>query len=386
MKHFQLWCLSAALLTAGCASESDLSTSSERRNFRAEPECAAPAADRAAAMRKSAATTGSRSTANFNPVEGRMIAFSATLKLASPDVARALRDAADIARRSGGYAAGINNSSCTLKIPVQNAENALAELEKLGSVLSREISAQDVTDTAFDLDMRIANLEKLHAKLTALIEKTSEVKDVLLVEKELSRVTGELEKLKATRLNLRRRVDFVTFRVIFTASASTEVRTRRFLLPQAAELGLWSDRLAISSGDVPEEPFALRLPKGFIPVKMDRSCRFFAVDDQDTVLRAIAFDEIRGADLEFWRSAISRALRENSGYAVSSETRTDTEGDKYIVFRGERNRGNVPMRYEASCRIVRRFFAPDEVRIVEVLGTRERMEKLDLSQTHESTR
>ena len=386
MKHFQLWCLSAALLSAGCASETELSTSSARREFRSAPECAAPAADRAVAMRNSAASTGSRNTANFNPVEGRRIAFSATLKLASPDVAGALRDAAAVARRSGGYAAGIDNNSCTLKIPVGNAENALAELEKLGSVLSREISAQDVTDTVFDLDMRIANLEKLHAKLSALIEKTSEVKDVLLVEKELSRVTGELEKLKATRLNLQRRVDFVTFRVIFTASASTETRTRRFLLPQAAELGLWSDRLSIGTGEIPEKPFDFQPPRGFIPVRMRGSDDFFAIDDRDTLLRAVSFVQIPDADLEFWSSAIARALRETRGYSLTAEIRTGADGGKYALFRGERLRGKQPMRYEASCRIVRRFFAPDEVRIVEVLGTRERMEKLDLAQTHESTK
>ena len=113
---------------------------------------------------------------------------------------------------------------------------------------------------------------------------------------------------------------------------------------------------------------------------------YFAVDDQDTVISARSFEQIEGADLEFWRSSIARALRELRGYEVKSEIKTDAKGDKYILFVGERMRGKEPMRYEASCRIVTHCFSADEVQIVEVLGTKERMEKLDLSAMHQSVK
>ena len=44
------------------------------------------------------------------------------------------------------------------------------------------------------------------------------------------------------------------------------------------------------------------------------------------------------------------------------------------------------MRYEASCRIVKKCFSDDEVHIVEILGTKERMEKLDLAPMHQSVK
>ena len=325
---------------------------------------------------------------NFSTVEGRKVAFSATLRISTPDVPQAVRSANAVAQKFGGYAASLNDRGGTFKIPVKNAEAALEAMEKLGTVDSREINAQDVTDTAFDLDMRIANLEKLHKRLTELVEKTGNIKDILEVEKELARVTGELEKLKATRQNLQHRVDFVTFRVYFSAFTQTvvEVKARKFILPQVTDLGLWSDSLAIGAGEIPEAPFKFQLPKGFIPVRMRYNDKYFAVDDNDTVISAVSFEQIEGADLEFWQSTIARALRELHGYEVKSEIKTAPNGDKYVVFVGERLRGKVPMRYEASCRIVTHCFGADEVLIVEALGTKERMEKLDLSAMHQSVK
>ena len=381
----------AALLLTGCASATPKQRAVDFDGVPAACEAPASAANRmgsGALARRASAPGDAATTTSFAAVEGRQVAFSATLRIATPDVPQAVRAANAVARKFGGYAASLNDRACTLRIPVKNAEAALEALEKLGTVNSREISAQDVTDTAFDLDMRIANLEKLHGRLVELVAKTGNIKDILAVEQELSRVTGELEKLKAERQNLQRRVDFVTFHVYFSAFAptGTKVKARKFLLPQASGLGLWSDNLSVVTGETPEAPFKFKLPKGFVAVKMLRSDRYFAIDDQDTVISAVSFEQIEGADLEFWQSAIARALRELRGYEVKTEIKTDADGDRYILFVGERLRGKEPMRYEACCRIVKKCFGPDEVHIVELLGVKERVEKLDLAPMYRSVK
>ena len=387
-RKFFLTASAATLMLAGCAA-----TEMTPEAYEAASD-GAVARERAYARRAAPSSKMARESApgaaanNFAAVEGRQVAFSATLNISTPDVPQAVRNANAVAQKFGGYAASLNDRACTLKIPVKNAEAALEELEKLGTVTSREITAQDVTDTAFDLNMRIANLEKLHKRLTELVAKTGNIKDILEVEKELARVTGELEKLKAGRQNLQRRVAFVTFRIYFSAFAQTEVKVkaRKFMLPQVTKLGLWTDDLNIVAGETPDAPFDIKLPKGFIPVRMRYKDSYFAVDDQDTVISAVGFEQIEGADLEFWQSAIARALKELRGYEVKSEIKTAPNGDKYIVFTGERLRGKEPMRYEASCRIVTHCLGADEVYIVEVLGTKERMEKLDLSAMHQSVK
>ena len=394
MRNYFLTVPAAMLMLAGCAATdapraeesnyADGAVAERSVSRKSAPRGRAPASNMAMARESAPGAAAG----NFAAVEGRQVAFSATLRISTPDVPQAVRNANAVAQKFGGYAATLNDRGGTFKIPVKNAEAALEAMEKLGTVDSREINAQDVTDTAFDLDMRIANLEKLHKRLTELVEKTGNIKDILEVEKELARVTGELEKLKASRQNLQHRVDFVTFRVYFSAFAQTpvKVKARKFLLPQVTNLGLWADNLTIVTGETPEAPFKFQLPKGFIPVRMRYNDNYFAVDDQDTVLSAVSFEQIEGADLEFWQASIARALKELRGYEVKSEIKTAPNGDKYIVFVGERLRGKEPMRYEASCRIVRHCFSPDEVYIVEILGTEERMKKLDLTPMHQSVK
>ena len=383
-----LFALVLAAVFAGCA---EISTVEERRESASDGAVARESYAAPRAMARNAAAlmmAKAPGRANsFAAVEGRQVAFTASLRISSPDVAAALRQATEIARKLGGYASSVNDRGATLKIPVKNAETALAGLEKLGKVDSRNIQAQDVTDTAFDMDMRIKNLEKLHARLTELVEKAKDVKDILAVEKELSRVTGELERLKAQRQNLQKMVDFVTFNLYFTTSAAQEVRTNRMILPRIAALGLRSTfTLANSQPEDDDAPFDFTLPSGFIPVVMRNRDDFFAVDDQDTILSAVKWDEIPGADLAYYEAAISRALRELHGYEVTSEVRTAANGDKYIVFKGERKQGGTAMRYEASCRIAKRLFGADEVLVIEVLGTADRMAKLELKPLHESVK
>ena len=387
LRSSSLFAVVLAVLFAGCA---EVPTSEERREVASDGVVVRESyASSRAPVRSAAAPQAGKAVAgenNFSAVEGRQVAFTATLRISSPDVAAALRRATGIARQFGGYASSVNDRGATLKIPVGNAETALAELEKLGQVSSRNIQAQDVTDSMFDLEMRISNLEKLRLRLTELVEKSAGVKDILAVEKELSRVTGELERLKAQRQNLRRRVDFVTFTLYFSTSASQEVRTNRMILPRIARLGLRSTFNLANTQPEDDAPFKFALPSGFIPVVMRNSDGFFAVDDRDTILSAVAWEEIPGADLAYYEAAIARALRELHGYEVKSEIRTAPCGDKYVVFTGERKQGNTAMRYEASCRIAKHIFCADEVLVIEVLGTAERMAKLDLKALHESVK
>ena len=386
LKSSSLFAAVLAVVFAGCA---EVPTSEGRREPVSDAAVARESDAPSRAMARNAAPMAAKAAGrmnNFAAVEGRQVAFTATLRISSPDVAAALRQATEIARRLGGYASSVNDRGATLKIPVGNAETALAELEKLGKVDSRNIQAQDVTDSLFDLEMRIGNLEKLRVRLTELVAKSEGVKDILAVEKELSRVTGELERLKAQQQNMRRRIDFVTFTLYFSTSAAQEVRTNRMILPRIARLGLRGNFNLANTQPADDAPFKFALPSGFIPVVMRNSDDFFAVDDQDTILSAVKWEEIPGADLTYYEAAIVRALRELHGYEVKSEVKTASNGDKYIVFKGERKQGNTTMRYEASCRIAKHLFGADEVLIVEVLGTAERMAKLDLTALHESVR
>ena len=71
----------------------------------------------------------------------------------------------------------------------------------------------DVTDQATDLEIRLANARALRARLEALLADATTVTEVLEVERELSRVTTEVEQLDGQLRALADRVALSTVRV-----------------------------------------------------------------------------------------------------------------------------------------------------------------------------
>jgi hypothetical protein len=112
------------------------------------------------------------------------------------DFAPTLRRAAKLAESLGGYVQSETLQSMTLLVPTERLGEALAQVEKFGKVTRREVSVQDVTSSYVDLQIRIDNLRRMRARLTELVQQSTEVKDILEVERELGRVTTQLERLE----------------------------------------------------------------------------------------------------------------------------------------------------------------------------------------------
>jgi hypothetical protein len=118
--------------------------------------------------------------------------------------------ASAVAERLGGYTAGEERSSITLRVPSLRLDEALDDLEGIGKVSSKSTSAREVTSQQIDLSIRIENARKLRARLTALLDRASSVADILAIEKELARTTEELERLEAELRGLSDRVALST--------------------------------------------------------------------------------------------------------------------------------------------------------------------------------
>jgi hypothetical protein len=112
----------------------------------------------------------------------------------------------------------------------------LTEIKTLGQVEEESQSGEEVTAQYVDLEARLANARNTENRLTDLLrERTGKLSDVLEVERELSRVRGEVEQMEAQRKNLSNLVDFATVNVKLTedyraqlggASNSTLMRFR----------------------------------------------------------------------------------------------------------------------------------------------------------------
>jgi hypothetical protein len=97
----------------------------------------------------------------------------------------------------------------TLRVPADRLTDALAGLRHLGQVTEDTQASEDVTDQIVDLDARLASARATEQRLTELLRtRTGKLSDVLEVERELTRVRLDIERLDGEKTNVGRRVSY----------------------------------------------------------------------------------------------------------------------------------------------------------------------------------
>lgn len=168
----------------------------------------------------------------------QLIIYTARITMAVYQVDQGLATVEKIARDNGGYLAYKRDREITVRVPRARFEAALAAVDKIGDVLHREIQAQDVTDEYVDTEIRIKNARAMQARLRQLLERAA-VKEALEIEKELARVTQELELLEGKLKLLKDRIAYSTITVVFEPRGATLQATRiRLPFPWLSRLGL----------------------------------------------------------------------------------------------------------------------------------------------------
>ncbi len=85
-------------------------------------------------------------------------------------------------------------ATVTIRVPAEKFDQALKTLkESAVKVTSERASGQDVTEEYTDLQSRLRNLEATENQLLKIMELAGEIKDVLAVQRELTRVRGQIE-------------------------------------------------------------------------------------------------------------------------------------------------------------------------------------------------
>lgn len=169
----------------------------------------------------------------------QLLIYMADLRVSVVDVTKSIDAVEKLAKDRGGYLVSREDNRITVRVPTAQFDAALAALGKLGDVLQRNVSVQDVTDLYFDLETRMKNLEVVRKRLDELLAKANTVTEALAVQRELERVNGELERLKGKLKLIRELVAFSTITVDFQPRNSEHIDNRvRLPFP-------WMDRLGL---------------------------------------------------------------------------------------------------------------------------------------------
>ncbi|MFB3894429.1 MAG: DUF4349 domain-containing protein [Phycisphaerae bacterium] len=175
----------------------------------------------------------------MSSVEPRKVVYTGRFNIVVGDVQASVKAARAMAEKLGGYALRVTTSAIAIRVPAEKFDTAVEELGRLGSVIDQDITAQDVTDQYTDLQIRLRNAKAAQQKLLALLEKAQGVKDTLEIEKELARLTTEIEQLEGQINKLTNQVAFATLTITFTAKPSAPAATRvRLPFRWLGDLGL----------------------------------------------------------------------------------------------------------------------------------------------------
>ena len=150
----------------------------------------------------------------------RMLIKTADLEIESDDPEAAANKIIALIEGYGGYVARLsisdrNGRSATMivKVPEECFYEALNAIRKVGRVVREEINVRDVTEQHIDLEARLRNLKAEEEWLLAAVEKAKTVQDLIMIEKELWRVRGEIERIEAQLKNLERMVTYSTISI-----------------------------------------------------------------------------------------------------------------------------------------------------------------------------
>jgi len=217
--------LAGGMLLAGCSGSSASSAAASSGSGIAAPSAAASARGIAAPAAGSASAGGGQPanagiTARLVPASD--IIYTAQLTVRAQNVGSAAAQAARIAEGVGGYVSNETTSAdpdhpseatatVQLKIPVASYPVTLGQLAgSLGTQLSLQEQAQDVTEQVADVNSQVTSYEAAIAQLRTLLLHAGSVGDLLNVQNQINNEESALEAMQAQQRALSHETSYAT--------------------------------------------------------------------------------------------------------------------------------------------------------------------------------
>ena len=146
----------------------------------------------------------------------RKIVKTGYLTLEVDSVVETMGEVTRLAKELGGYVVSSNKHEdegvvlgrVAIRVPVERFDEAFNRLRQLAvDVPYESTEGRDITEEYTDLEAQLRNLEATEAQYLALLEKANKVEEILKVQRELSNVRREIERIKGRMQYLERTSD-----------------------------------------------------------------------------------------------------------------------------------------------------------------------------------
>lgn len=140
----------------------------------------------------------------------RKMIYTATMALETRQFDTTLTTLQDVMAKYGGYVqrdqvSGVpegsygsaRSASYTMRFPITNYADAVGDLAKMGNLLNRNESVEDISRQYVDTDARNKALTLQRDRLYELLTKADKMENIIVLENEITRLTTEIEQMTA---------------------------------------------------------------------------------------------------------------------------------------------------------------------------------------------
>jgi len=157
----------------------------------------------------------------------RKIVRTGSITMQVGDISKSQADITDIAGQAKGYVVSSNQRAddeeptgyISIRIPAGSFNDVMQKLRALAlKVTYEKTNSQDVTEQYMDLQAQLKNYQATEAQYLELLKKADTVKDILEVQRELSNVRGNIERVKGRMQYLERTSDMSLIEITLAKS------------------------------------------------------------------------------------------------------------------------------------------------------------------------
>lgn len=305
----------------------------------------APAADRAGAgpEARDVAKTGPDEDA---PAAARLLIYRGELRIVVENISGSIETVRQTAESLGGYMQSMSSSSIVVRVPIGAFGEIVERVRGLGEVTGQEIVGEDVTEKMHDLKIRLDNAVEIRKRLIDLLERTREIDEALKVERELARVSEQIELYKGKIRFIGDQAAFSTLTVRLNSPLPQKVATRQIPFSWVRELGsdLAKGKVMENSNYTDGPGVGFRLPPSFVKYFQDDYLTR-AINAEEVLLKVGVHKNYEGGDVAFWRSLIARSLAANQSIKIADDIAADIDGEPAKILIGVKDLGGRKFGY-----------------------------------------